>query len=100
MHAVIRNTCKARHATAVIFKILTPQSADFATKTEASPEVLTRRPGTLALVVIVLITGWAFLPVLQNGFVDESLLVPINNFAYRGFGRSELRWMFAGFHFG
>jgi len=79
---------------------LTPQSADFATKTEASPEALNRRPGTLALVVIALITGWAFLPVLQNGFVDGDEKTLINNFAYRGLGWSELRWMFAGFHFG
>jgi protein O-mannosyl-transferase len=79
---------------------LTPQSADFPKKTEASPEALSGRPGTLGLVVIVLITGWAFLPVLQNGFVDGGDKTLLNNLAYRGLGWSELRWMFAGFHFG
>jgi len=99
-HTVIRITCKDRHEAAEICKILTLQSADFATKTEASPEALTRQTGTLALVVIVLITGWALLPVLQNGFVDGDDKTLINNLAYRGLGWSELRWMFAGFHFG
>jgi protein O-mannosyl-transferase len=79
---------------------LTPQSAHFAEKIEASPEALTGRPGTLGLVVIVLITGWAFLPVLQNGFVDGDDKTLLNNLAYRGLAWSELRWMFAGFHFG
>ena len=50
--------------------------------------------------MIVLITGWVFLPVLQNGFVDGDDKTLINNLAYRGLGWSELRWMFAGFHFG
>lgn len=50
--------------------------------------------------MIVLITGWAFLPVLQNGFVDGDNKTLLNNLAYRGLGWSELRWMFAGFHFG
>jgi hypothetical protein len=50
--------------------------------------------------VIVLITGWTFLPVLQNGFVDGDDKTLLNNLAYRGLGWSELRWMFAGFHFG
>lgn len=50
--------------------------------------------------MIVLITGWVFLPVLQNGFVDGDDKTLINNLGYRGLGWSELRWMFAGFHFG
>src|SRR4030095_4096365 len=88
------------HEAAEISKILTPQSAHFAEKIEASPEALTGRPGTLGLVVIVLITGWAVLPVLQNGFVDGDDKTLLNNLAYRGLGWSELRWMLAGFHFG
>jgi Flp pilus assembly protein TadD len=78
---------------------LTPQSADCAEKIEA-PEALKWRPGIVPFVVVVLITGWAFLPVLQNGFVDGDDKTLITNVAYRGFGWSELRWMFAGFHFG
>jgi protein O-mannosyl-transferase len=47
-----------------------------------------------------LITGWTFLPTLQNGFVDWDEKSLINNSAYRGFGWAELRWMFADFQFG
>jgi protein O-mannosyl-transferase len=47
-----------------------------------------------------LITGWTFLPTLQNGFVDWDEKSLINNSAYRGLGWSELRWMVAGFQFG
>lgn len=51
--------------------------------------------------LIALATFVAFLPVLQNGFVnwdDESLLV--NNLNYRGFGWQQIRWMFSTFHMG
>ncbi len=43
---------------------------------------------------------WAFVPVLQNGLVnwDESALV--SNVSYRGLGWTEVKWMFAAFHFG
>jgi Tfp pilus assembly protein PilF len=47
-----------------------------------------------------LITGWAFLPTLQNGFVDWDEKTLISNSAYRGLGWPALRWMFAGFQFG
>jgi Tfp pilus assembly protein PilF len=52
------------------------------------------------LLGIVLITGWTFLPALQNGFVDWDEKSLVNNAAYRGLRWSELRWMFAGFQFG
>jgi tetratricopeptide (TPR) repeat protein len=45
--------------------------------------------------VIFVLTVLAYLPVLQNGFVnwdDESFLV--NNFNYRGVGWQQIRWMF------
>lgn len=59
---------------------------------------LTRR---LLPVAIVLLTVGAFFPVLQNGFViwdDEKTLLENPN--YRGFGWTELRWMFTTFHMG
>src|SRR5215475_3384450 len=46
-------------------------------------------------VLVFLLTIVAFLPILQNGFVnwdDESFLV--NNSNYRGLGWKEIHWMF------
>jgi Flp pilus assembly protein TadD len=52
-------------------------------------------------VALVLATVVAFLPVLQNGFVnlddDRNLL---ENVRYRGLGWGQLRWMFTTFHMG
>jgi Tfp pilus assembly protein PilF len=79
---------------------LTRQSADFAESSRATADIITRRPRILLLLGIVLITGWAFLPILQNGFVDWDEKTLVNNLAYRGFGGPELQWMFASFHFG
>jgi tetratricopeptide (TPR) repeat protein len=48
---------------------------------------------------IFLLTFVAFLPTLQNGFVnwdDEANL--LENFHYRGLGWEQLRWMFTTFH--
>jgi tetratricopeptide (TPR) repeat protein len=78
---------------------LTRQSADLA-ESRATVEIVKRRLGTFLLLGIVLITGWTFLPTLQNGFVDWDEKSLINNSAYRGLGWPELRWMFAGFQFG
>jgi len=55
----------------------------------------------LVPVIVALLTAAAFLPVLQNGFVDwdddkNFLLNP----HYRGLGLDELRWMFTAFHMG
>jgi tetratricopeptide (TPR) repeat protein len=75
---------------------LTPQSADSA----ESIRRRNRESGAFPLVVILLITGWAFLPTLQNGFVNWDDAALINNLAYRGLGWPELMWMLAGFHFG
>src|ERR1043166_6889089 len=50
-------------------------------------------------ITIVLLTFVAFLPALQNGFLnwdDEAVLV--SNPGYRGLGWTELRWMFTTFH--
>ncbi len=52
----------------------------------------------LVPVIVVLLTGVAFLPALQNGFVDwddskNFLLNP----HYRGLGLEDLRWMFTPF---
>jgi len=55
----------------------------------------------LAPVLIALLAGTAFLPALQNGFVnwdDEATLVQNPN--YRGLGWTELRWMFSTFYMG
>jgi tetratricopeptide (TPR) repeat protein len=75
---------------------LTPQSADFADSIRTS----NKESGAFPLVVILLITGSVFLPVLQNGFVDWDDKALINNLAYRGLGWPELMWMLGGFHFG
>jgi hypothetical protein len=52
-------------------------------------------------VIIVLLIGGAFLPALQNEFVnwddDKNFL---SNPHYRGLGLDELRWMFTAFHEG
>src|SRR2546430_14220368 len=48
---------------------------------------------------IVVLTFVAFLPSLQNGFVnwdDEAVL--LDNPNYRGLGWEQLRWMFTTFH--
>jgi protein O-mannosyl-transferase len=100
-HTGIRITCKdyRREVAETESTILTRQSADFA-ESRATAAIVTRRPGIFLLLGIVLITGWTFLPALQNGFVDGDEKSLINNSAYRGLGWSELRWMFAGFQFG
>lgn len=55
----------------------------------------------LAPVLLVLATTAAFLPTLENGFVNlddtENFLT---NKAYRGLGPAELRWMFTTWHMG
>jgi hypothetical protein len=55
----------------------------------------------LLLVIVALLIGGAFLPTLQNGFVnwddDKNFLL---NPHYRGLGLNELRWMFTAFHEG
>src|SRR5262245_49607891 len=52
-------------------------------------------------IVIVVVTMAAFLPSLQNGFVDfdddQALLL---NPRYRGLGWANLRWMFTTFYMG
>ena len=47
-----------------------------------------------------LITLGVFLPVLRNGFVDADIKTIVENLGYRGFGWSEVRWIFAAFQFG
>jgi Tfp pilus assembly protein PilF len=49
--------------------------------------------------LLLLITFYVFLPVLKNGFVDADTRPIVDNLSYRGFSWSEIRWMFAAFHF-
>ena len=50
--------------------------------------------------LLVLVTLGVFLPVLRNGFVDADIRTIVENLGYRGFGWSEVRWIFAAFQFG
>lgn len=60
-----------------------------------------RQTGHFPLVALIaLITIWAFVPVLQNGFVNWDDKALVSNAGYRGFGWGEIKWMFAAFHFG
>jgi len=55
----------------------------------------------LAPVIVALLTAVAFLPALQNGFVDwDDKSNFLLNHHYRGLGLDELRWMFTAFHMG
>ena len=52
----------------------------------------------LVPVIVALLTGVAFLPALQNGFVDfDDKVNFLSNPHYRGLGLDELRWMFTPF---
>src|SRR5262249_28035486 len=55
----------------------------------------------LAVVIVALATIVAFLPVLNNEFLDwddgETL---VTNFNYRGLGWTQLTWMFTAHHMG
>ncbi len=54
--------------------------------------------GWLVPVIVALLTGVAFLPALQNGFVDfDDKVNFLSNPHYRGLGLDELRWMFTPF---
>jgi tetratricopeptide (TPR) repeat protein len=55
----------------------------------------------LAPGLIFLLTFLAFLPSLQNGFVDwDDTGMLLENERYRGFGWTQLRWMFTAYHMG
>jgi len=54
----------------------------------------------LVPVIVALLTGAAFLPALQNGFVWDDNNNFLLNPHYRGLGVDELRWMFTAFHLG
>ena len=63
--------------------------------TTASAESVRR----LIPLVIILLSVLAFLPALQNGFVDwDDSANLIGNSRYRGLGWTELRWMFSTLH--
>jgi Tfp pilus assembly protein PilF/uncharacterized membrane protein len=52
----------------------------------------------LVPVIVALLIGVAFLPALQNGFVDfDDKVNFLSNPHYRGLGLDELRWMFTPF---
>jgi protein O-mannosyl-transferase len=74
----------------------TESGRDITTTNEAT----SRSFGAVPQAGIVVITFWAFFPVLQNGFVDWDDKILVHNVAYQGLGWPELRWMFTGFHFG
>ncbi len=61
--------------------------------------LLARAGNWLIPAAVALVTVMAFLPTLENGFVnwddDKNLL---ENFHYRGLGWEQLRWMFTTFH--
>jgi len=51
--------------------------------------------------VVLLATALVYLPALQNGFVNWDDPENITeNWAYRGLGATQLRWMFTTFHMG
>src|SRR5713226_5150724 len=51
--------------------------------------------------LVVVFTFIAFLPALQNAFVDlDDSKMLIENLRYRGLGWEGIRWMFATFHMG
>ena len=55
----------------------------------------------LAPVVLVLATVVAFLPTLENGFVNfDDIENFLNNRSYRGLGLTHLRWMFTTVNLG
>jgi len=55
----------------------------------------------IAPVVLVLATAVAFLPALENGFVNfDDIENFLNNKSYRGLGLTQLRWMFTTVNLG
>jgi len=70
----------------------------------ASPAPPSPRSGVLrwlAPVVLVLATVVAFLPTLENGFVNfDDIENFLNNRSYRGLGLTHLRWMFTTVNLG
>jgi tetratricopeptide (TPR) repeat protein len=57
--------------------------------------------GWLAPLLTLLVTGMAFLPALQNGFVDwDDDVNIVDNPNYRGLGLRQLRWMFTNLNMG
>ena len=57
--------------------------------------------GWLVPVLIAVLTGAAFFPALENGFVDwDDEKTLLDNPNYRGLGWDQLRWMFTTFYMG
>lgn len=55
----------------------------------------------LAPVVLIVATSAAFLPTLENGFVNfDDIENFLNNRSYRGLGPAQLKWMFTTLHLG
>jgi hypothetical protein len=65
------------------------------------PKITATLTSWMVPVSIAVLTITAFLPVLQNGFVnwddDKNIY---DNLNYRGLGWSQLEWMFTTFHLG
>ncbi|MGH7828942.1 MAG: hypothetical protein ACREP8_02080, partial [Candidatus Binatia bacterium] len=76
------------------------RSAPFG-ETAATGSAAPRLPRWLLPAFIPLATFIAFLPALQNGFVDwDDYKNLVENPHYRGLAWTELRWMFTTFHIG
>jgi tetratricopeptide (TPR) repeat protein len=80
--------------------LTTTQATETARNITDATKPTSRNFYTLPQFCIVLITLWAFFPVLENGFVDWDDKIVVGNVAYQGLGWPQLRWMIAGFHFG
>ncbi len=68
---------------------------------QVAPKNSSRSVKVLTAILVALVTFSAFLPALQNQFVnwdDEETLS--NNPHYRGLGWTQLRWMWSAFHLG
>lgn len=65
-----------------------------------SGEPVINGTGKLPVGLIFFITIIAFLPLLQNGFVQWDDQTLVNNADYKGMGAAELQWMFGQFQFG
>jgi len=76
-------------------------SPDAREPVQPAPEHGRRRVQVLVAILVALTTFSAFLPALQNQFVnwdDDGTL--LNNPHYRGLGWTQLRWMWTAFHLG
>jgi Flp pilus assembly protein TadD len=79
---------------------LTRPSAISAENIRITMDSMAMRPRAFPLLVIMVVTGWVFLPALQNEFVDWGDKSLIDALHHRDIDWSALTWMFTGIHFG